>query len=272
MLTCVKSDLLNSCFITLEVHEGKSLKVWAGTHSFQNLSHKLLTQCTKIPRTWQKIPVSESCLTQKNSFERWELLTWYLIVFSYAYGFSFNLHSLEAHKNSMFFAFKISASPLFLRTFILLCLWHFLYLVSWWCYKAISHLFLVKLLYKLGLDFSHIISQKYSIGFNLYQHKCRCYMFVLLKWAVAVEEIEKEREIITTTAQMAWYCVVPTTTVLTPSFILYWLLALGMTGNLALPKRFPILVKKKKRNIKSILCFAYTTTGLHSIFLSVKKM
>lgn len=105
---------------------------------------------------------------------------------------------------------------------------NFLYLVSWWCDKAISHLFLVKLLYKLGLDFSHIISQKHSRDFNLSQHKCQCYMFFFLKWAVAVEEIEKEKEIIITTARMAWYCVVHTTTLLTPSFILYWLLALGI--------------------------------------------
>lgn len=90
----------------------------------------------------------------RHCFERWELLIWYLIVFSYADGFSFNLCSLQAQKNTMFFTSKISTSPL-LRNLTLLCLWYFLYLVSWWCYKAVSHLFLVKLLYKLDLLIFH---------------------------------------------------------------------------------------------------------------------
>lgn len=44
MLTSMKSNLLNSRFITSEVHEDKSLEVMAGTSLFQNhsLSHKLL--------------------------------------------------------------------------------------------------------------------------------------------------------------------------------------------------------------------------------------
>lgn len=118
-----------------------------------NFSHN----AQKSPQTAQKIlgnqTVGAVCLW--HWFERWELLTWYLIFFSYADGFSFNLRSLESQKNTIFFTSKISTSPLFLGNFILLRLWYFLYLVSWLHYKAISHLSLVKLLYKLGLSVFH---------------------------------------------------------------------------------------------------------------------
>lgn len=83
---------------------------------------------------------------------------------------------------------------------------------------------------------------KHSIDFYLSQHKCQCYMFILLKWAVAVEETQKQRGTIITSAQMTWYSMVPTTTLLTHSFLLCWS---GLTGNLALAKSSHFLVKKK---------------------------
>lgn len=51
-----------------------------------------------------------------------------------------------------------------------------------------------------SFDFSQIISQKHSIDFYLSQQKRQRYMFILLKWAVAVEEIEKQRNTIITPA------------------------------------------------------------------------
>lgn len=62
MLTSMKSNLLNSPFITSEVHEDKSLEVMAGSSLFQNhsLSHKLLKQCTNILITSQKVKVGWS--------------------------------------------------------------------------------------------------------------------------------------------------------------------------------------------------------------------
>lgn len=146
----------------------------------------------------------------RHCFERWELLIWYLIVFSYADGFSFNLCSLEAQK------IPCSLLP---KDLLLHCWGISLYYVygifyTWSPDDVIkqSHIcFLWNYFTNLIFDFSHIISQKHSIDYNLSQHKCQCCMFVLLKWAVAVEKVEKEREIIITAAQMALYCVVPTT-------------------------------------------------------------
>lgn len=98
MLTSMKSNLLNSRFITLEAHEGKSVEVKAGTSLFQNLSlsHKLLTQCTNIPRTAQKVQVSWSSLPQTLFWEVGGVNTIFDYVSSCVDGFSLNFCSLES--------------------------------------------------------------------------------------------------------------------------------------------------------------------------------
>lgn len=256
MLTCMKSNLLNSRFIASEVHEGKSLEVEAGTSLFQNLSlsHKLLTQSANIPRTAQKVQVSQSSLSQSLFWEVGCVDTIFDYVSSCADGFSLNFCSLESQKNISFFTSKTSTALLFLRKFVLLCLCFF---YTWLPADIIPISFVSyeTTLQTWSFDFSHIISQKHSIDFYVCQHKHQCYMFILLKWAVAVEEIEKQRDTVRTSAQIARYRMVPTTALLTHSFLLYWSHALGMTGNLALAKssHFPA-EKKKEYKISFVLC------------------
>lgn len=132
----------------------------------------------------------------------------------------------------------------------------FLYMASCWHYTNLTFVSYETTLQTWSFDFSHIISQKHSIDFYLCQHKHQCYMFILLKWAVAVEEIEKQRDTVITSAQIARCRMVPTTALLKHSFLLYWSLALGLTGNLALAKssHFPAEKKKKEYKTSFVLC------------------
>lgn len=89
MLTYIVSDLLNSRFITSEVHEGKSVEVKAGASLFQNLSlsHKLLTPYTNIPKLFKKFRLA-GAVGLRRCFERWEVSTPDLILFSHVWMIS----------------------------------------------------------------------------------------------------------------------------------------------------------------------------------------